>query len=275
MECLRREAAIAEGADGVAEATVEDDADAVAAAAAAAAATSAESAYEDDALMRQVEEVETPKSKPRRWIRGSNRDEREGGGLDATGVAVARDVRQGVADGESRSLFGPPDANFRQTRRIRRRRDASSTRPRGRRRRGGTRDRRERGRGTRERIVAKALAEMTPEERTAARAKASKGWSAISRRRLSRRVRTPLRTRVKSVPRRPLGRRNRRRDAFRRCSTAGPRRRATRRTRRCASSDPDSSPSNFSGQTPPSSRSRVASERARAPREPRRTWARP
>ena len=178
-EAAREAAAIAEGADGVAEATVEDDADAVAAAAAAAAATSAESAYEDDALMRQVEEVETPKKQTPSMDPGIEPATNEKVAVSTPPASPSR-ATFGKASprGSPRSLFGPPDANF----------PPDATHPPS----PATRHRRalaavveeaERAINanadaeTRERIVAKALAEMTPEERTAARAKASKGWS--------------------------------------------------------------------------------------------------
>ena len=121
-ECLRREAAIAEGADGVAEATVEDDADAVAAAAAAAAATSAESAYEDDALMRQVEEVETPKKQTPSMDPGIEPATNEKVAVSTPPASPSR-ATFGKASpmGSPRSLFGLPTPTSRQTRRIRRR----------------------------------------------------------------------------------------------------------------------------------------------------------
>ena len=178
-EAAREAAAIAEGADGVAEATVEDDADAVAAAAAAAVATSAESAYEDDALMRQVEEVETPKKQTPSMDPGIEPATNEKVAVSTPPASPSRATFGNASPrGSPRSLFGPPDANF----------PPDATHPPS----PATRHRRalaavveEAERAidanadaeSRERIVAKALAEMTPEERTAARAKASKGWS--------------------------------------------------------------------------------------------------
>ena len=165
-EAAREAAAIAEGADGVAEATVEDDADAVAAGAAAAAATSAESAYEDDALMRQVEEVETPKKQTPSMDPGIEPATNEKVAVSTPPASPSR-ATFGKASprGSPRSLFGPPDANF----------PPDATHPPS----PATRHRRalaavveeaERAINanadaeTRERIVAKALAEMTPEE---------------------------------------------------------------------------------------------------------------
>ena len=147
-EAAREAAAIAEGADGVAEATVEDDADAVAAAAAAAAATSAESAYEDDALMRQVEEVETPKKQTPSMDPGIEPATNEKVAVSTPPASPSR-ATFGKASprgspGRSSGLPTPTSAG-RDASAVAS--DASSTRPRGRRRRGGTRDRRERGRG--------------------------------------------------------------------------------------------------------------------------------
>ena len=178
VDRLRREAAIAEGA-----LMGEEDTDAVAAAADAAAAASAESAYEDDALMRQVEEVETPTKQTQAAEAGIEPATNENAGPVAASTPPASPSRatfgKASPGGSPRSLFGPPDdVNF----------PPGATHPPS----PATRRRlalaavveeaehaidANADAATRERIVAKALAEMTPEERTAARAKASKGWS--------------------------------------------------------------------------------------------------
>ena len=124
-------------------AAVDDDQDAVA----SIAEGIAEAAYEDEELMKRVSEIETPKGTPKKgkdnFILGQN------------------------PRGSPRSLFGPPAFGND---------DGSVSEALGL---GGGKARKkiEAPPLSAEELVAQKLASMTPEERLAARAKASKGWS--------------------------------------------------------------------------------------------------